>query len=405
MVNQKYSVEFNSVEFGKLSSEISKTIFEQIYFIHTDIRKISFPNGVLDVECFGLPTNAGEIKKNGLRLINETIKSFSKVEDEVTEENSCETIFFDDPMQHLISSGDVTFTAPGICVLQGDIMKIMSNCEKRVRKIGLLMGAEEQTYPVLLSNTSLAKNGYLKGFPHQALLVASLKRDLDYINQVAECPEQHLDGSQLNVDCSKPSYSLSPTVCYHCFEVLKNKSPILTPLLFTGITLCHRNEGLAADNQSLARLNSYLMREIISIGNSEYVEQTLTKLRNEIWILVCKLGLKARIVGATDPFFATESANKRVFQSYYKLKHELQLFVPHANSWLAVASFNNHMQSLVHAYELTSENARDNDLHSGCFGVGLERFCYALFSQFGFDYDLWPKELLWLLSDDANIGS
>lgn len=148
MRNQKYSVKFNFIEFGELSSDISKTILEQIYFIHADIRKISFPNGVLDVECFGLPTNSGEIKKNGLRLINETIRSFSKVEDEVTEENSCETIYFDDPMKHLISSGNVTFTAPGICVLQGDVMKIMSNCEKRVRKIALLMGAEEQTYPV-----------------------------------------------------------------------------------------------------------------------------------------------------------------------------------------------------------------------------------------------------------------
>ena len=102
-------------------------------------------------------------------------------------------------------------------------------------------------------------------------------------------------------------------------------------------------------------------------------------------------GLKFRVLTASDPFFATGSERKRVYQMAMDLKYELQVYIPHSKSWLAVASFNNHQQSLVVPYNINFNST--SPLFSGCVGYGYERLAYALYSQFGTNEIFWPEDL------------
>ena len=123
------------------------------------------------------------------------------------------------------------------------------------------------------------------------------------------------------------------------------------------------------------------MREIIFFGSEDYVERNRNEIQEHCKSYFIDLGLKFRIVTASDPFFTTGAEAKRIFQTALELKYEIQAYLPHSESWISVASFNNHQQSLVLPYRIHIDSG--SELHSGCVGYGYERLAYALYSQFG----------------------
>jgi hypothetical protein len=92
-----------------------------------------------------------------------------------------------------------------------------------------------------------------------------------------------------------------------------------------------------------------------------------------------------------DPFFIGALESKAYFQTVFELKRELQLRLDFSGRWLAIASFNNHQQSLTRAFGISSSGEK---LESGCAGWGLERFAYTLLAHFGTDLARWPREVL-----------
>jgi len=103
--------------------------------------------------------------------------------------------------------------------------------------------------------------------------------------------------------------------------------------------------------------------------------------------------LNFRVIVATDPFFTAGNEKLRIFQSSLNLKYELQLFIPHDESWLAIASFNHHRDSLVNPYDISYKN-NNAKLNSGCLGLGFERLIYGLYCQKGKDIHKWPMRIL-----------
>ena len=81
---------------------------------------------------------------------------------------------------------------------------------------------------------------------------------------------------------------------------------------------------------------------------------------------------------ANDPFFLKTMYNKKIFQLTNKLKYELEMYLPFEKKWIAVGSFNNHLNTLTKKYEITKNK---KTCYSGCIGIGYERFLYSYFSQ------------------------
>lgn len=191
-----------------------------------------------------------------------------------------------------------------------------------------------------------------------------------------------------------PQQALSPTVCYHCFETLRSRRVPPSGVVFTAIEKCHRNEG--HNLRGLARLQTFTMREMVFFGSANYVQKRRQEIANHARQCFGDWGVKCRLATACDPFFAVAKENKRSFQSLMGLKHELQAFIPHDESWLSIASYNNHQSTLVDAYGITADDG--SQLNSGCVGYGYERLAYALYSQFGDDVSAWPKSLRELIT-------
>ena len=64
------------------------------------------------------------------------------------------------------------------------------------------------------------------------------------------------------------------------------------------------------------------MREIIFFGSDNYVETNRNEIMDHCKSYFIYLGLKFRIVTASDPFFTSGAEAKRIYQSALALKYE-----------------------------------------------------------------------------------
>ena len=153
--------------------------------------------------------------------------------------------------------------------------------------------------------------------------------------------------------------------------------------------MCHRFE--TGKNRSLERLSTFRMREIVVFGDAGHVARELDFYFDWFLDLLRSWDVGFRATTANDPFFASSSDGKRMFQTAFALKREVRLRIPGEQRWISVASFNNHSNSLVNAFSIAGEE--DAGLVSGCVGFGYERLLYGLYCAFGVDTANWPKVL------------
>ena len=133
------------------------------------------------------------------------------------------------------------------------------------------------------------------------------------------------------------------------------------------------------------------MRELVYFGDEASVQRRLNASVDWILEIMRNWNVQFRLVTANDPFFLAESDRKSAYQTAFHLKRELQLYLPFADQWLAVGSFNHHQSVLAEKYGFKLQNVEKSQ--SGCIGFGFERFTYALYCQFGFLPTAWPVAL------------
>ena len=121
------------------------------------------------------------------------------------------------------------------------------------------------------------------------------------------------------------------------------------------------------------------MREFIFFGDKLFVDREIQKGLKYFIKVLNHLNLKFRVSTASDPFFLQSLKNKKIFQLTNNLKYELEMFLPYENKWIAVGSFNNHLNTLTSKYKISKKGSKT--CYSGCIGIGYERFLYAYYSQ------------------------
>lgn len=366
-------------------SEALKTLVEQVYYLDNTIVKCNYNDGDIILEFQAdSQVNEKKLKEDIIQMSIAVLKSFDRVETKKVFENDGVGTYNLDPMEELINTRQVIETYPGVFALQGDILKCIRKIDSYFKSFALEKGAIEQHFQPTLPAKSLVENGYISSFPQHPLFVANVLRDINNINKLSkDAKEMPINSMHQWLDDKIDTHKqiLSPTVCYHCFETLRNQTILGDGSLFTAIAPCHRHESLNISD--LSRLQSFTMREIIFFGTDDFVEMNRNEIQEHCKSYFIELGLKFRIVTASDPFFTSGAEAKRIYQSALALKYEIQAYLPHSDTWISVASFNNHQQSLVMPYKINFDS--NFDLHSGCVGYGYERLAYALYSQFGSD--------------------
>lgn len=370
--------------------EIQKSLNEQMYYLHPGVHEVVFVGNevVLSLDD-SAPTDS--IKTFALEVVKSTLQSFRKVENRVIYESEhpvVESLALD-PHAQLAESGDLLPGGVGTFGYQGLLLKTLRALDRTFLEMALQMKAIEHDYPTTLPLASMLECGYVASFPQHAMFVANAHRDFEGIRAMSAYKSVEA-GSSLGKHLDTPHAILAPTVCYHCFQAFKNRTLPHVDVMFTALAKCHRHEFKTVIG--LERLNTFSMRELIFFGSKNFVNEQKQRIQQKTIDVLNSWGLKFRILGANDPFFATTAANKRTYQSLFDLKQEIQVLLPYKNKWLAIGSVNNHQAGLVNSFGIKSQS-EGAELHSGCVGIGYERLALGLFSQKGLDPAKWSPEL------------
>ncbi|MFC5469146.1 amino acid--ACP ligase [Cohnella suwonensis] len=249
--------------------------------------------------------------------------------------------------------------------------------------------AGHRKYPSMIALSTLEKCGYVRSFPQNLFLVSEFPHRYDTLRQVK--------GAADPTSLARPSpYALSPAVCFHCYEELAGTA-FSQPTLLTASGNCFRHE--APWRVGKHRLNEFGMREIVFVGEADFVEEERSWWMKEIGSLFRELGMKGIVATANDPFYFSEDAMKSQHQKMANMKYELIVEAGDGSSY-SIASFNNMSDSLCKPFSVLAPSGAPH--HSGCVAFGIDRWAYALLSEYG-PLSQWPAGVREIVEGKARV--
>jgi seryl-tRNA synthetase len=297
----------------------------------------------------------------------------------------------EDPYLHLERTGQVVPVVEGQYLIQGQFLGLMRALDAWVVELAREMGAVEQEYPSFVPVELLRRINYFKEFPHHIMIVAPLRATADALGDFAarhDANKRKFDTLDVVGALAPVALVAAPSVCYTCYYVLRSRQ-LDGNRLVTAKNRCSRNEPKGFS--PLSRLNNFTMREVIALGDRDFVLSQRQRFLDMITGMMQRLGLAGRIESANDPFFTNDASYKAVFQHSLKLKHEWLAALPFRGDYSAVCSVNLHNDSFGKAFNVTGVDGEP--MHSACIGFGLERWAFAILAQFGCDRAMWPSPL------------
>lgn len=309
---------------------------------------------------------------------------------EILFENNIKTSYSDNPMEYLLQSRDVVKIDRGMYLLQGNFLKAFKYFNTYFKTLSEKYNAVEQEYPVLWPVDLYRKINYFRDFPQQVILATGLKKDFKTRKKFADKYDIKNNYDSVSVDngFSPIRYGLQSAVCDTCYYALSNETNYENKV-YTTYNKVFRNEFSNID--SLDRLTNFSVRDIMFVGDKDFVFSIKEKLVNDLVAFLKEYEIQSRIESANDPFFGNDAVTKKVFQYSFKSKYELLARINFMKSSIAVGSINYHMDFFGKAFNITLKDG--SPVHSGCVGIGFERLVYALYCQYGHDPANWPKGL------------
>ena len=365
------------------SAAMRKSFFESLpYFLGGDY-EVSITDDGLAVEDVSEPLQP-EISKAVVEAYRRVEADHERVQERLLHEFNGPFPVQAGVYETLQQQGWITPTGLGKVTYSGLVARVFNALDTFLLNLCKAHGAHSEIYPVALEGKSLFRARYFDTFAQHAYFVTPLRTTLAAITAAR-------DGSVIEPDATEnehlqvPEWVLSPTVCHHCFETLKDSS-LDASFKVTAVNQCARYE--VHGTRSMERLRLYWMREFIHFNpDAKEISESLDNVLNDTIDFLTRWGISHQVVTASDPFFSDSGTAKRMFQNTFALKRELKL--PFASGSIACASFNNHQESLARSFAITSGPGKPN-MHSCCVGWGYDRLLLCLFTQLGCNPDQWP---------------
>jgi acyl carrier protein/seryl-tRNA synthetase len=259
-------------------------------------------------------------------------------------------------VDQLLACRELELTNDGALRMHGAVAALRDVFDNTVRDWANELGATELHFPDEIRLEVLDRAGFLTAFPQMLVPAGDAAR--------------------------------SPAVCYHHYPMLADSVLGRSGGIVTALGTCYRNEFDPSSTQPVERLREFIMREIITVGESELVEKVRRNLMERVQLWIKQLGLDGFIETATDPFFTDESRGRRLMQQMLPLKYELRLRVDRVGRTIAATSFNNHHDHFGEAFGIRLPSGATAS--SGCVAFGWERWVIAFVNQHGPDERNWP---------------
>lgn len=338
------------------------------------------------------PETFAAIEEKTQRVVAALAKGAIRPKIEVLEDHlGRPTPFRADPMPELVARSQVVQEATGIFTLGPLVTRLVDFFEGCFLELAQVFGAQSYRFPTLIPASYLGRVNYFRAFPHSLTFATHLREDLDRIDHFAAhaaCDEAGRLDTPLD-HFSPIQTLLSPAVCYHLYFALADKTLPVGRLAATAVGNCFRYE--STNLVSLERLWNFTMREVIFVGEKDYVLESREAARQHMQAVFEQIGLAYRVESATDPFFIGEFRRQSAFQSAFQLKYEIRARLPFKDSTLAVGSYNYHQDFFGRHLAITLPDGAP--AHTGCAAFGLERMAFALLAQFGLEPQNWPAPL------------
>ena len=279
----------------------------------------------------------------------------------------------------------------GHVLLRGPAAQLFAMIDRKTQEMfASEFQAEEEIYPSTIQSETLHRCNHFTSFPEHMDFVAHLKQDVDVLSEFANrCRSEGWSAKLHDGNMSRHEFSISPSCCYHAYEGMEDWKLEKPGRCITALLDCHRFEG--ANHSYMSRLRAFHMREVIWVGHPAYVTSSRARADELIQQWARDWELSCTFETANDMFFTEDFAVKASFQRQQQAKRELRLEIPAENRAISVFSSNFHSTTFGRAFAIT---VAGKPATSACVGWGLERWVYAVFSQFGLEIERWPARLL-----------
>jgi len=254
--------------------------------------------------------------------------------------------------------------------------------EKKFESFALELNAVKKMYPVLLPVDSYKKTGYLNNSPQYAIFCCTAYENIHTLNKL----NNSVGTEKVERLLKLPEYALSPSACFHTYIEYQNKI-LPAKNIFTFTQSVFRNEG-RFNYTDVGRLKDYHVREIVIVGNQEYVSQIRRAILDKTIEFLKELDLCGEVIVASDPFIMPKMQKYKKMQLIEETKYEMRLNY-NVDKKISVASFNLHGTAFTYPFNIKAEGCEGTV--TGCVGYGLERWIIAFISQYGNEPDKWPN--------------
>lgn len=244
--------------------------------------------------------------------------------------------------------------------------------------------------PILIPASVLARCDYFRSFPQYVSFVSHLHEEFETIDGFrARHQDRDTLDDTMRSDLDIPDVCLSPAVCYHIYHRHAGERLPERGTVYDVAGRCFRYE--STNLSDLRRLWEFTMRELVLVGEREWVIAERQRAIDAFIPILDGLGLPTEIRTASDPFFVAPDANaKTYFQLSSETKYEISVEVG-PDERLAVGSFNYHTDFFGKAFATDAGGV--GPAHSVCVAFGLERLAYAVLVHYGRDVAEWPELL------------
>jgi seryl-tRNA synthetase len=291
----------------------------------------------------------------------------------------------------LVERGWMHDYGKGQVAYSGPVLKLARLINEKAGQLyASAFGAKDGHFPAMIDADTLHKCGYFDSHPNAVTFVGNMVEDMDAIeafrvanscSEGAHMPPHdhiHVDGMCLN-----------PAACFPCYPTLTGKN-IGSGECYTWMGRVFRYE--SRNINGLDRLYEFNVRELVFVGDEDYVRGCRTKALPIIEELASYFDIDCFVQTATDPFFATVSAAKKFWQAAQEVKNEIKipaLSNDGTQKLLACGSINLHGNFFGTRFNIKCPNGEP--AQTGCVGLGIERWVLAAFTQHGFDPKRWPQ--------------
>jgi len=376
-----------SVSF-ELDQKIEKQVLYAAAFICRGIVAVDYSCG--NVRFLSNQPISSSVAKAGLERL---VERFSKAQGFETD------IFFQNEktgkgrgkieIDDLISEGIIHETHQGIFLWREPLsLFFLFLDDALVRRFAMPFDASEEKFPNVISTKELIKTNHLSSFPEHLNFVNNIQPELDKLDtfglnaKAGDC----LDFINAQI-MDTPQLIHNPSTCYHCYASRAGQK-VYKNTVITALASCHRYEG--ANHKQLGRLMEFSLREVIFLGEPDFVRETRSKCLNLIQAFARDWEIGGVLQSENDPFFTSDFEIMAEHQRKMKMKYEYRAHISDDDDGLAVLSSNLHGLTFSKTFNISGD---DWPVHTGCLGFGLERLLIALVAQHGVNPISWPEKL------------